>query len=301
MTNLRLTSSAPALALVVSVALFLGSITAAGAQDPAPDTTVEGQLAVIDAHIEGSGPWTSWFGAAPDRELVFTVVNIGSDALDDPELILTFGKGPNPTGSVPAPELGRLAPGEPATFRVDLDLPRFAVGTYAVEGSFPNLATPIGFRAETSHIPWLALALPLLILIQLFLVFVRNRARDRIHRPPPGTSDPTLPDRASGPPTTSAPPATKTVDLADETAPPVSDLEPIISEELGVVFDDAFSKRDESIDDGELRDLVIDLAGTAAGRVAARAELTDAEQASLHMEMTEAVLAAFDLAPVSPV
>jgi hypothetical protein len=283
-----------ALVLPVAIAITLGAYSTAGAQDSAPDGPASIQLAVIDAHIEGSGPWTSWFGAAPDRELVITVVNTGSEPIEAPELVLTFGKGANPTELVAPPEIGRLEPGEPTTVRVDLDLPSFAVGTYAVKGTFPGLATPVGFRAETSHIPWLALILPLLILLQLSLVIGRNRLRDRIHGPI-RTSDPTLPEPAPTP----MPTTPEVIELREETEPEAApaDLETIIGEELGAVFDEAFGQRDDSLEGAELRELILELAGTAAGRAAERAELTGAEREALDTEMADAVLAAFDLEP----
>jgi hypothetical protein len=282
----------PGLIVLGCILGSVSAVSAVAAQDSAPIPGNTSQLAVTDAHIEGSGPWTSLFGAAPDRKLVITVVNTGSTAIDAPEFIITLGKGADPERVILAPEFGRLEPGQPATVQVDLDLPAFAVGTYAVEGSFANLTTPVGFRAETSHIPWLALTLPLLILIQLCLVLVRNRVRDRIHRPL-HTSDSTLPDPA--------PVAARAVVQMDEPEPAALKLEAIIGEELRAVFDEAFRHGDESLDDAGLSGLVIELAETAASRAAVRANLDDAERAVLHAEMTNAVLGAFDLERNTPV
>jgi hypothetical protein len=284
---------ASALVLALTLTLVPGALVAAGAQEP-PRAEPAAQLAVADASIEGAGPWTSWFGAAPDRELVVTVVNIGTTPVEDPELVLHFGKGASPGGSVAAPTLGALAPGETTSVRVALDLPPFAVGTYAVEGSFPGLAIPVGFRAETSHIPWLVLLVPLAVLIQLGLVLVRNRVRDRIHRVP-STSDPTLPDPA--------PPAGagRSVDTSaddDRTAhapsPPEADLETVIREELDAVFDEAARRFDDSLDDAGFRAFLIGLAATVCDRTEARVDLADGERIALRSAMTAAVLDAFE-------
>ncbi|MEZ5247343.1 MAG: hypothetical protein R2707_19810 [Acidimicrobiales bacterium] len=288
-TPLRRRDRTVAFALLLALALtpVAGAFVAAGAQETHPDEA-GAQLAVTDASIEGSGPWTSWLGAAPDRELVVTVVNIGTTTIEDPELLLQFGKGANPAEAVDAPPLGTLAPGASTSIRVELDLPVFAVGTYAVEGSFPDLAIPVGFRAETSHIPWLALVLPLLVLIQLGLVLVRNRVRDRIHRAP-STSDPTLPDHV--PQLTVEPPTPPSV--------PEPGLEAVVREELEAVFDEAARGFDDSLDDAGFLALLTELATTVADRTEARIELTGSERAALRATIVDAVLDAFDIESVA--
>ncbi len=275
--------------MLAAVLLASGMVDPADAQEP--PNRPGAQLAVADASIEGSGPWTSWFGARPDRELVLTVVNIGTVPVTDPELVLRFGNGPNPTDSVDAPALGTLAPGERVTVRVALELPRFAVGTYAVEGSLPDMAIPVSFRAETSHVPWLLFVLPLLILIQAALLRVRDRVRDRIHGTA-HTSDPTLPHSVA------------TTDPEPETAPDPApepahepDLETVIREELDRVFDDAARHFDDSLDEPAFRRHLTELATTVTDRTAARIELTPDERESLRRSTVDAVLEAFDLAP----
>ncbi len=166
---------------VAAVLTILVVATPARAQRDSPAPA--GGLLVVDAHIEGTGPWTSIFGAAPDRELVIEIANTSDVPIEDPELILTFGKGANPTGSVTPPPITRIEPGESVVVRAALDLPSFAYGTYAVEGTFPGFDPPVRFRAETSHIPWLLFVAPLLILFQLGLVTLRNLVRRRIFAP----------------------------------------------------------------------------------------------------------------------
>ena len=293
------------LLMLAAVLLASGIIDASGAQEPAPDEP-GAQLAVADASIEGSGPWTSWFGARPDRELVVTFVNIGTVPVTDPELTLRFGKGPNPTEPVDAPVLGTLAPGERVTVRVALDLPRFALGTFAVEGSLPGMAIPVSFRAETSHIPWLVLVLPLLILIQAALLRVRNRVRDRIHGPP-RTSDPTLPSAVTAPDAgddvdrdpTSTDPDPAALPEPEQEPEPEPDLETVIREELDRVFDDAARHFDDSLDEPAFRRYLTELATTVTERTSARIEMTPPERETLRRSTVDAVLDAFDLAPTS--
>ncbi|RMH67022.1 MAG: hypothetical protein D6683_18210 [Actinomyces sp.] len=56
----------------------------------------------------------------------------------------------------------------------------FAIGTYAVEGDIPGFGVPVHFRTETTHIPWLLLLLPVLVLLQVGLLAARNRLRRRL-------------------------------------------------------------------------------------------------------------------------
>jgi hypothetical protein len=273
---------------------------------PLPDR----RLDIIDAHMEGSGPWTALFGARPDRTLVFTVVNTGFVAVDDPSIVLGVGKDANPTGFVAPPRIDRLEPGESITLRVDVDLPVFAIGTYAVEGSIPGFETPVAFRAESSHIPWLLFLIPVLILAQLGLLAIRNRIRGRVYEvQTPSVAAEALPvdsetvedlveidlrdeelidvDAEWGDPV-------ETPAEADaESDAKAAELEAIIDEELGTVFDEAARHRDVSIDNSAFRELVIDLAHTASERVAERAALDKEGVEALDAQIGDAVLTAF--------
>ncbi len=145
-------------------------------QVPVPDR----QLAISNARIAGSGPWYSYLGGPANREVVFTVDNIGEVTVKNAAISLSMGKGPNPKGFVKAPDLGELKPGESRTYSVPIKLPVLALGTYGVQGEIPGFADPVRFRAETSQIPWALVALPLLVLLQVMLIASRNRLRREI-------------------------------------------------------------------------------------------------------------------------
>ncbi|MEZ5165421.1 MAG: hypothetical protein R2695_02650 [Acidimicrobiales bacterium] len=106
--------------------------------------------------------------------------------------------GGDPATAIDPPSIEAIAFGESATVQVDLQLPRFAVGTYAVVGTVSGVDPPARFRAETSHVPWLLFLIPLIVLVQLALLALRNRLRRWIHRPT-RTTDPTLPSEATLP------------------------------------------------------------------------------------------------------
>jgi hypothetical protein len=277
----------------------------------------ERRLDITDARIEGSGPWTALFGAPPDRTLVFTVVNNGFVAVNDPSIVLGVGKGSDPEGFVAPPQIDRLEPGESVTLTVDIDLPAFAYGTYAVVGSIPGFETPVAFRAETSHIPWLLLIIPLLILAQLTLLAFRNRVADRIQRSEPvptgdqPPSDDAVIDLGDG---DDAPaeeteediysPATAggSIDLTDEVDPtePDTDFTKLVGEELASVLDNAPELYDSSLSEVEQRQLILDLSSAATARLAERAGLTNGESSALHDHLTGEMLAAFGLEASEP-
>ncbi len=318
--------------------------------EPAGIVLPERRLNISEARIEGSGPWTALFGAPPQRTFVLTIVNTGAVPVNNPSIVLGLGKGADPTGFVAAPEIDRIEPGESVTVRVPLELPVMAIGTYAVVGSIPGFDTPIEFRAETSQIPWLLLLIPVLILVQVGLLAIRNRVRARLEerdaalRPvvvaapevpaPPRTpeelavidlreEEPIDVDAAWDEPAPREEPVEmdETVDAVQHHGEPdtgdadtsdadtssadtgdadtgdadTGELEIIIGEELSAVFDEAFRQRDDSIDDDAFRTLVLDLAATAAGRVADRAPLEPDERRALDLEMADAVLGAFGL------
>ena len=238
-------------------------------------------LIVVDARLQGSGPWTAYLGAAPQRELVFTVVNAGSSTSTATDIVLRSSWGPA-GGSLEAVVLEPLAPGERQVVRREVELPTAAIGTYSVSGSISGSTPAVSFRAETSHVPWALVVAPLLILVQLALVAARNRVRRRL----------TVADVVSEPVIVlpEAPPrAVASVDPAS--------LDPasVVAEEVAAVFDGAVAAGPDGLGEDAMAVLVADLAGEAAGRVAARLALGAREQAELEVELARRMLGAFRL------
>lgn len=277
---------------------------AVSSDDPAAIALPERRLDITEARIDGSGPWTSLFGARPDRTLTLTIVNTGFVVVNNPSLVLGLGKGANPAGFVRPPEIDPLEPGDSITVSVDLDLPVFAIGTYGVEGAIPGFAVPVEFRAETSHVPWLLVLIPLLILALVAIIVIRNRVRNRANKDdeiyvassgavvpvPAASSDQEIDDLA-------------VVDLREEEpidvdavwddAELADGFDSIIDEELGAVFESASRLREESSGDDDFRTMVNDLAMSASDRVAGRAGLGDTERNALGDELTHVILASF--------
>ncbi len=136
-------------------------------------------LTVDDATLNGSGPWTSWFGLAPRRTLQFTLHNSAEFSIDPPALVLTAGHGDEPTGYVPSVDPEPLEPGESRTITVPIEFDPVSFGRLVVRGEIQGLATPIVFRASTRSDPWGLIALAI-VAIQLVLVLIRNGVRRRV-------------------------------------------------------------------------------------------------------------------------
>lgn len=135
----------------------------------------------------------------------------------------------------------------------------------------------------TRDLAWLAIVVPLVVLVQMALIRLRNRLRDRIH----GPTTPTATTEPPRPPT--------------EPAPSGSELETVIGEELRVLFDDPSNpvepSVDESDDEAQRRARLVELAEIVADRTDDRLELSNRERATLRATLTTAVLDAFGHPP----
>lgn len=118
-----------------------------GESAPAPALVVEA------ARLEGSGPWTAWFGAPASRTLVLTVRNTGA-APADPRLTLAAGPGDNPHGWVSVTQPGRLDPGERNTLRTPVRFDPLGFGRHVVAGEIAAPGTEVPFQVGTSIHPW---------------------------------------------------------------------------------------------------------------------------------------------------
>lgn len=150
----------------------VGQVTLPGAPVPA-------RLDVSDVHLEGRGPWTALFGAAPVRQLVVRLRNPGDAPLSGIELAVTVGRGDDPERLVPAPAIEPLEPGASATYRVPLSLGGLAFGSYTARVEVLGGDEPVVLEDRTTVYPW-GLGVVLLVAAQLVLLGVRNRLRRRV-------------------------------------------------------------------------------------------------------------------------
>jgi hypothetical protein len=101
--------------------------------EPLPKEETGGRLSVLtDTRLDGSSGLLTWFGAPPDRKLVFTVGNLGTAAVKDPIFQVGTSHG------VFAPEWedqqwrGTIAPGKKAQIKLPVELSAGAHGDYTV-------------------------------------------------------------------------------------------------------------------------------------------------------------------------
>lgn len=269
-----------AVRVVAVVALGLASlVTTTGsvlAQGPVPVES-DDRLTIIDARLTGDGPWLSWLGGTAERRLLLTFENTGDSVIDAPVLVLRQGKG-EPDTSVPAPVFADLDPGERATVQIPIELAPLSFGTHAVVGEFVGFDEPTRFRAETTHVPWLLLVLPTLVLAQVALVAVRNRARRAISTPRPSATSSTAVDLTETP---AAPPPTSARHATGDR------LQRVVRDELDAALADL---PEGSLDRPEFADALHRRAAAATDRVARMLRLDPADRPALAAEITEALL-----------
>ncbi len=190
---------------------------------------------VVSSTLSGSGPWTSWFGGAPERTLLLTVENTGSEAAA-PDLDATWGAGADPTHVLDIPTLEVIEPGETLRYRIPVRFDALTFGSVNVAGSVAGSSGPVSFTASTSSYPWALLALAI-IALQLLLLAIRNRVRSQLHRGPEavGGTDET---RELTPAAVAALPAGEQgddVDLDLTDPDPERETSPTVSESAGIV------------------------------------------------------------------
>lgn len=103
------------------------------AVEPLPEETAGGRLSVLtDTRLDGSSGLLTWFGAPPQRRLVFTVGNVGTSTVKDPVFHVGTSHG------VFAPQWeeqqwrGTLRPGKKARIALPVELAAGAHGSYTV-------------------------------------------------------------------------------------------------------------------------------------------------------------------------
>lgn len=173
-----------------------GAVTAVpGSEDLAPP--IARQLTIETVSLTGSGPWTAWLGASPERTLTLTVVNTGEVRVEDAVVNMWVGEGDRPTGFVPPIQVEPLEPGETATYSVDIELGALTFGERTVQGEIRGVGTPTTFSTSTTSYPWILIIVPLVLVVQWMLIAIRNRLRRRLHPEPGGAEG--QPGEPSGP------------------------------------------------------------------------------------------------------
>jgi hypothetical protein len=143
------------------------------------------RIDVASASLEGSGPWTAWFGGAPKRTLVVELRNSGTVAISDAVLSIALGPADSPTGFVPPIDLPPLDVGEVRTLQVPVEFDPLSFGELVAAGAISGTSDPTTFAASTSSYPILLILVPTAIVLQLVLLRGRNAVRRRANRDVP--------------------------------------------------------------------------------------------------------------------
>ncbi|HET6952202.1 MAG TPA: hypothetical protein VFI47_17610 [Acidimicrobiales bacterium] len=120
---------------------------------PPDDQGAPAPRLVVDARLEGSGPWTAWFGASGERILVLTVRNTGT-APADMRLAVAVGRGDTADVAIGVDDPGQLEPGDSRTLRIPVRFEPLGFGRHIVAGEVAAPGAVAPFEVHTSIHPW---------------------------------------------------------------------------------------------------------------------------------------------------
>jgi hypothetical protein len=135
-------------------------------------------IRVVEAHLEGAS-WGSWFGSAARRTLVLEIANVSTRAVEHPSVLVSTGRGGDERSPQRVPRQAPLPPRQVRTIRVPVTFGAPAIGRYGVRVSVGEAGALRTVEVKTSTYPWGFLVFGLL-LVQLGLLGLRNRARNRL-------------------------------------------------------------------------------------------------------------------------
>lgn len=198
---------------VVLVLDFSSSITPTaplaivGAKYATPSASKLAKLQVENAYLEGSGPWTAWFGASPQRTLVLTVHNPNPAAYVRPPLVLAVGNSSDTTThEATLTNLASLGPYQTKTYLVHVTFPALSIGEHQVVGVVGDAGLSKTFIVKSWLFPWGLLVVALLVLELILLAITahfreRRRRREAEEGPPGGEAgeDPVTPPEGMAP------------------------------------------------------------------------------------------------------
>jgi hypothetical protein len=168
-------------ALLATVPIEIPNAPTAHPGDGTVNAPALRRIEVSMSRLRGSDTWQTWLGGRPKRSLEFEVVNTGSVAVSDATVALSIGPSDSPTGFVKPVKIETLAVGESRTYTVAIEFDSLAYGEQIVQGTVNGASVPETFSASTSTHPWLLIVLPIALVAQAILLFVRNRLRRRLH------------------------------------------------------------------------------------------------------------------------
>ncbi len=149
----------------------------------------------VTAWVTSDPSVASWFGAPAPRRLNLILVNEGSQTIEHPVVTARYRRGSGASDTIDTPALPPIGPRQSRRIVLAFDLDVLAHGDVVVTGIVEGAGPPAPFATRTSTQPF-GLLVVAIVLVQLVLLAVRNRARARMSRG----------DRSASPPTRLVPP-----------------------------------------------------------------------------------------------
>ncbi len=157
-------------------------ITIVGAPYATPSVAKLHKLQVLNAYLEGNGPWYSLFGGSPQRTLVLTVRNPNPTAYVQPPLVLTVGQQTNTTThEATIRNLATIGAYATKIYQVPVTFPAISIGEHQVVGTVGNAGLTNSFIVKTWLFPW-GLLIVLLVVLELILLAITRYFRERRRR-----------------------------------------------------------------------------------------------------------------------
>lgn len=157
-------------------------ITIVGAPTvPIPSQTAPSTPVVLSANVDAPLSAGALFGAPKSVVLLLRIKNRSTSTYGSPALSVNVGRGAHPGDFVVAKPLEPLGPGAIQVLRIPVTLPAFTFGQYSVRAQVITGEEQVSTVARTSSYPW-ALFLIAALVLQVVLLFLRNRARTRLGR-----------------------------------------------------------------------------------------------------------------------
>ena len=181
----------PCVVLITSTTGYLNRlpVTIAGARSTLLESQspVTNRIEVVQAQMVGSTPLSEWFGLSATRTIELKLRNTGVAPVPSSAVFATLGL--RPVGSQ---QLHSLEPDRLTTYFVAVHIPAFSLGRLTILGHVSGGESPVSFKVPFSIWPY-GLLIAALIILQIVLLALRNRARRRheanLSRGTPPTDD----------------------------------------------------------------------------------------------------------------
>jgi hypothetical protein len=138
------------------------------------------RITVSNVHVVSDSSWTSWFGAAANRELVLTVHNEGASAVRA-QIIAHWVRGSDHY-VIASPPAQEIPVGESTQMSAPFALSTFSHGDFAVLGQLSGGGFQEGFQSSTSTTPWalyvLIITTVLCVLAMIATAVLRRRRNE---------------------------------------------------------------------------------------------------------------------------